>query len=67
MKIGVILGTSKSDGNTRKLVESFVEQSDAKLFDLSDFDISFYDYEQENSKEDFLLIINQLLRVDHKV
>ncbi|TON87079.1 FMN reductase, partial [Vibrio parahaemolyticus] len=37
MKIAVILGTSKSDGNTRKLVESFVEQSGAKLFDLSDF------------------------------
>ncbi|EGQ7919559.1 NAD(P)H-dependent oxidoreductase [Vibrio parahaemolyticus] len=67
MKIAVILGTSKSDGNTRKLVESFVEQSDAKLFDLSDFDIRFYDYEHANSKDDFLPIIHQLLRFDHLV
>lgn len=67
MKIAVILGTSKSDGNTRKLVESFAEQSGAKLFDLSDFDISFYDYEHQNSKDDFLPVIHDLLHFEHLV
>ncbi|MFA0116007.1 flavodoxin family protein [Vibrio sp. 10N.261.46.E11] len=67
MKIAVILGTSKSDGNTRKLVESFVEQSDAKLFDLSDFDISFYDYEHENRNDSFLPIVHELVGFDHLV
>ena len=29
MNVAVIIGTSKSDGNTRKLVNSFVEKSGA--------------------------------------
>ncbi|HCE3231919.1 NAD(P)H-dependent oxidoreductase [Vibrio parahaemolyticus] len=67
MNIAVILGTSKSDGNTRKLADSFVEQSDAKLFDLSNFDVSFYDYSHENENDDFLPIIHELLSFDHLV
>ncbi|MCG6451534.1 flavodoxin family protein [Vibrio parahaemolyticus] len=67
MKIAVILGTSKSDGNTRNLVESFVEQSGAKLFDLSDFNISFYDYEHQNKNDDFLPIMHELSGFNHLV
>ncbi|EHW0642977.1 NAD(P)H-dependent oxidoreductase [Vibrio parahaemolyticus] len=67
MNIAVILGTSKSDGNTRKLADSFVEQSGAKLFDLSDFNVSFYDYSHENENDDFLPIIHELLSFDHLV
>ncbi|MBE3879870.1 NAD(P)H-dependent oxidoreductase [Vibrio parahaemolyticus] len=67
MNIAVILGTSKSDGNTRKLVDSFVEQSGAKLFDLSNFNVSFYDYSHENKNDDFLPIIHELLSFDHLV
>ncbi|MCW8349379.1 NAD(P)H-dependent oxidoreductase [Vibrio sp. ZSDZ65] len=67
MNIAVILGSSKFDGNTRKLVESFVVQSGAKLFDLSDFRISFYDYEHENRSDDFLPLIQDLIRFDHIV
>lgn len=67
MKIAVILGTSKSDGNTRHLVESFVELSGAKLFDLSDFNISFYDYEHQNRNDDFLPMIDELSGFDHLV
>ena len=67
MNIAVILGTSKSDGNTRKLADSFVEQSGAKLFDLSNFNVSFYDYSHENKNDDFLSIIHELLSFDHLV
>ncbi|HHX8343974.1 TPA: flavodoxin family protein [Vibrio alginolyticus] len=67
MNIAVILGTSKSDGNTRKLADSFVEQSGAKLFDLSNFNVSFYDYSHENENDDFLPIIYELLSFDHLV
>ncbi|EHK6028840.1 MULTISPECIES: flavodoxin family protein [Vibrio] len=67
MNIAVILGTSKSDGNTRKLADSFVEQSGAKLFDLTNFDVSFYDYSHENKNDDFLPIIHELLSFDHLV
>ncbi|HHF3039055.1 TPA: flavodoxin family protein [Vibrio diabolicus] len=67
MNIAVILGTSKSDGNIRKLADSFVEQSGAKLFDLSNFNVSFYDYSHENKNDDFLPIIHELLSFDHLV
>lgn len=67
MNIAVILGTSKPDGNTRKLADSFVEQSGAKLFDLSNFNVSFYDYSHENKNDDFLPIIHELLSFDHLV
>ncbi|WP_282178295.1 flavodoxin family protein [Vibrio nereis] len=67
MNVAVIWGTSKSDGNTRKLADSFVEQSGAKLFDLSNFNVSFYDYSHENKNDDFLPIIHELLSFDHLV
>lgn len=67
MNIAVILGTSKTDGNPRKLADSFVEQSGAKLFDLSNFNVSFYDYSHENKNDDFLPIIHELLSFDHLV
>ncbi|EKA4470984.1 FMN reductase [Vibrio parahaemolyticus] len=67
MNIAVILGTSKSDGNTRKLADSFVEPSGAKLFDLTNFNVSFYDYSHENKNDDFLPIIHELLSFDHLV
>ena len=67
MNIAVILGTSKSDGNTRKLADSFVEQSGATLFDLSNFNVSFQDYSHENKNDDFLPIIHELLSFDHLV
>ena len=44
MKIAVVVGTSKADGNTRYLVNQFVELTQAKVFDLSDYKISYYDY-----------------------
>lgn len=67
MNIAVISGTSKSDGNTRKLADSFVEQSGEKLFDLTNFNVSFYDYSHENKNDDFLPIIHELLSFDHLV
>ncbi|WP_114732822.1 flavodoxin family protein [Vibrio cholerae] len=67
MKIAVVLGTSKSDGNTRKLVEVFQASTDTTLFDLSDYAISFYDYEHVNRNDDFIHLINKLVEFDHLV
>ncbi|HGH6016578.1 TPA: flavodoxin family protein [Vibrio mimicus] len=67
MKIAVVLGTSKSDGNTRRLVEVFQASTDAALFDLSDYAISFYDYEHLNRNDDFIHLINKLVKFDHLV
>jgi|TARA_B110000908_G_C10227361_1_gene438696 multimeric flavodoxin WrbA len=67
MNVAVIIGTSKSDGNTRKLVNSFVEKSGASIFDLSLFEISFFDYSHQNKTDDFLPLIRQLISFEHIV
>jgi multimeric flavodoxin WrbA len=67
MNIAVVLGTSKSDGNTRLLVDAFVDKSDAKVFDLAKFKIAFFDYLHEKKSDDFLPLIHELLTYDHIV
>ncbi len=53
--------------NTRKLVEVFQASTDTTLFDLSDYAISFYDYEHMNRNDDFIHLINKLVEFDHLV
>lgn len=67
MNVAVVLGTSKTDGNTRRLVNEFVNHSGAALFDLSDNDISYYDYEHRNRMDDFIPLIIELSEFDHIV
>lgn len=68
MKTAIILGTSKNDGNTRKLVDSYVESVGvATIFDLEQFKFSFYDYTHSNSDDDFLKLIELLLDYEHFV
>ncbi|GLS91470.1 hypothetical protein GCM10007916_25390 [Psychromonas marina] len=64
MRIAVVLGTSKSDGNTRLLVDAFVAESDAQVFDLSDYKFSFFDYEHQNRGDAFIPLINELTCFD---
>lgn len=37
------------------------------MFDLNDYDISFYDYAHENRQDDFLPLIHELTNFDHIV
>lgn len=67
MNVAVVLGTSKSDGNTRILVDAFIEKSDADVFDLSLFKISFFDYLHKNYSDDFISLIHKLITYDHIV
>ena len=67
MNIAVVLGTSKSDGNTRALVDAFIAESGAKLFDLSAYQISFFDYQHSNQQDDFLPLNKELVGFEHIV
>ena len=67
MKIAVVLGTSKADGNTLYLVNQFVELTQAEVFDLADYKISYYDYFHENRNDDFIPLIRMLKNYDHIV
>ncbi|MDA5312487.1 flavodoxin family protein, partial [Vibrio cholerae] len=47
--------------------EVFQASTDTTLFDLSDYAISFYDYEHMNRNDDFIHLINKLAEFDHLV
>lgn len=67
MKIVVILASSRADGHTRKLADSFIEQTGAKLLVLPNFNIDFYDYQHQNKNDDFLPLIHELSTFEHIV
>lgn len=56
----VILGSSRSDGNTRSVVEKLVSGKPFGIVDLSQFRISAFDYEHRNARDDFIPLIESL-------
>ncbi|MDU0354050.1 NAD(P)H-dependent oxidoreductase [Paraglaciecola aquimarina] len=63
----IILGSSRSDGNTAKLVAQFSTQISAEVVDLSSYNILPYDYEFQNQNDDFLPLIDRLLTFDRLI
>ena len=56
----VILGTSRSDGNTRKVVNAILAGRSVEIVDLSQIRISAYDYEHRNIRDDFIPLIESI-------
>jgi multimeric flavodoxin WrbA len=65
MKFAVVLGSSRSDGNTSQLSQYIAERLDAKLIDLNKFSISAFDYENRNIHDDFASLIESLIHYSH--
>lgn len=64
MKTVIILGSSRSDGNTRQIVELIREKIEADLIDLNQLDFSFYDYQHQNLADDFLPTMKRIVEYD---
>lgn len=60
-KTVIILGSSRSKGNTSKIVENIAINNDLDVIDLNNYKISFYDYESKNKEDDFLPLIKSLI------
>lgn len=67
LKIAIILGTSRKNGNTHQLVDEYARNYSAHVFDLSEYDFSGFDYEHKNTNDDFLPLIEKLLTYDHLI
>lgn len=61
----IILGSSNSHGDTRKIVEAVREKIDADLIDLNTLDIGYFDYEFKNQDDDFFKTVEQILKYEH--
>ena len=57
----IILGSSRKNGNTTKIVDEIAKESRIDVIDLSDYNISYYDYESKNKADDFLPLIRRIL------
>jgi len=60
MKKVIIQGSSRSSGNTNKVVQLLMKQMDFDLIDLSLKRIEQFDYEFKNHDDDFLPIIRDV-------
>jgi multimeric flavodoxin WrbA len=61
MKKVIILGSARSDGDTRKMVDQLTEISGWDLIDLNDYRIGQYDYEHRNLDDDFLGLMKGII------
>jgi len=64
MTQAIIFGSSRSFGNTRKVIDEILGHSDIELFDLNKFEISPFDYEHDNRNDDFIPLIERLIAYD---
>ncbi len=63
----ILVGSSRSPGNTLALSRVFAEQIQATVIDLSMYDIAQFDYEFKNRDDDFLPLMKQVLQFDRIV
>lgn len=64
-KTVIILDSSRSFGNTRKVVDEMLSINPTiDLLDLNDFKFSYYDYEFKNTTDDFYELIQSVLKYD---
>lgn len=64
MKRIIIQGSSRSKGNTGKIVEILREGLKCDLIDLSVHTISHYSYEHKNRHDDFLMLMRRIVEYD---
>ncbi|MDY7539350.1 NAD(P)H-dependent oxidoreductase [Undibacterium sp. 5I1] len=65
MSTVIILGSARNQGNTHQLASYVANDIAATLFNLSDYEISPYEYEHRNRDDDFLLLMNEVLKFEH--
>lgn len=58
----IILGSSRNDGDTRLIVDTLLKESNWDVVDLSDFDIGYFDYGHENQNDDYLELIERIIK-----
>ena len=58
--IVIILGSARSDGNTRAVVNFLLKNSNFDLVDLNDFKIGYFDYDNKNKDDEFLPLMRKI-------
>ena len=63
-KAALVIGTSRQDGNTWRVLQAANKDLQLPIFDLSALKISYFDYDSKNLNDDFIPTIEKLLDYD---
>jgi multimeric flavodoxin WrbA len=58
----IILGSSRSDGDTAKVVQDLQKLIGCDVIDLNEYAISYYDYDHANKDDDFLPLMRTIIQ-----
>ena len=61
----ILLGSARSNGNTRKIVDKLLEKITADFVDLKQLHIAPFDYDQKNPKDDLIPLMERMLSYDN--
>lgn len=61
MRVVIILGSSRKNGETKKVVAELMRISNWDLIDLADYNISHFDYEYKNRNDDYIDLIKKII------
>ncbi len=58
----IILGSSRSNGNTAELISKISKENNIDIIDLNKYNFSYYDYESKNLDDDFLPLMKSIIK-----
>jgi len=64
MKTAIVVGSARHKGNTVQLSREVAAKMPATLFNLSDYNISPFDYEFNHHNDDFIVLMKKLISYD---
>ncbi|QSE98658.1 flavodoxin family protein [Fulvivirga lutea] len=60
MRKVIILGSARKDGETKKVVTELINISGWDMIDLTDFNISHFDYQHSNRNDDYINLLKRI-------
>lgn len=64
-KTVIVLGSSRSFGNTRNIIDYLVSIKDnIDIIDLNNYDVGYFDYEFRNKDDDFFSLMQKIVQYD---
>ncbi|NQY66188.1 MAG: NAD(P)H-dependent oxidoreductase [Flavobacteriales bacterium] len=60
MKTVIVMASSRSTGETRKLVDFIASEGDIDVIDLTGKNIAYFDYDYKNANDDFIPICEKI-------
>ncbi|MGH2666572.1 flavodoxin family protein [Flavobacterium sp.] len=57
----IILGSSRSNGNTTRIVDEIAQRFAIDVVNLNNYNFSYYDYESKNRADDFLPLMRDII------